>query len=172
MSHQWIRQRGLANPTPALEPGGVEQNEWDPGADVTLPDDHFSRLHNPQNGRVPPQLPSAITRPHYPDFPEIHYARFFRITPATLNEQMSFQAKSVRLDNFSSHWIYLVSAGMYVPPFTWGAIYPLDPATMVAYWILSPPLGHTDPTNVDSNVISIWYEQMLTPTAGQTAPST
>jgi hypothetical protein len=173
MSQMWHRMRGLANPVPAVEPGGIEQNEWDPQSDVTLPDDHFSRLHNPANGRVPPQLPGAITRPQWPDFPLRQYARFFRNTPAFLNESLSFQAQSVRIDNFSSHWIYIVSAGMYIPPFVWGSVFWINPAVSVAGYVISPPLNHIDATpTVESQIVSIWYEDQLSPSAGLLGPST
>src|SRR5215472_4123401 len=154
MSQMWFRKRGLANPVPAAEPGGVEQNEWDPGGDVTLPDDHFSRIHNPQNGRVPPQLPAAITRPKYPEFPLTQYSRSFKLTPATLDEQLGFTAQTVRIDNYSSHWLWLPAAGMYVPPFIYGVVANLSPGTGVAQWVVQPPPGYTDPTPVlESNVI-------------------
>lgn len=172
MSHQWIRQRGLANPIPAVEPGGVEVREWDPGEDVTLPDDHFARLHNPANGRVPPQLPSAITRPRYPEFPLIQYERFFTVTPAALNRSLGFQAQSVRLDNYSSHWIFVRSAGVYVPPFVYGTVIALDPGVSVAEWVLSPPLNHVDPATVESVVVTIWYEGPLIPVTGFSVPAT
>lgn len=173
MSQMWHRMRGLANPNPALEPGGVEQNEWDPNGDVTLPDDHFARLHNPANGRVPPQLPAAVTRPVWPDFPQRQYSRFFTVTPATLNQQITFQAKSVRIDNFSSHWIYLVSAGMYIPPYVWGSVFWLSPANSTASYTISAPQGHVDATpTLESYVVSIWYEDQLSPSAGLLGPST
>lgn len=173
MSQMWHRMRGLANPTPGLETGGEEQNAWDPASDVLLPDDHFARIHNPANGRVPPQLPSPVTRPQWPEFPLQQYARFFRTTPGSLNEQLAFQAQSVRIDNFSSHWIYVQSAGMYLPPFIYGAILPLQPAVMVAGWITQPPLGHADAsTALDSNVITIWFEDAIPPSSGTVTPST
>jgi len=165
--------RGLANPIPAVEPGGVETNEWDPGGDVILPDDHFARLHNPANGRVPPQLPSAASKHKYPEFDLTQYARFFTVTPAVLSSTLSFQAQSVRIDNYSSHWVYVQSAGIYVPPFVYGTIILLDPAVMNAQWLLSPPLNHTDPaTPLESQVVSIWYEAPQTAATGFSVPST
>lgn len=172
MSHQWMRRRGLANPIPAVEPGGVELNEWDPGEDVTLPDDHFARLHNPANGRVPPQLPAAITRPRYPEFPQLQYARYFTMTPGSLDSALSFQAKSVRVDNYSSHWIYIQSAGMYIPPLVYGNLFLLDPAVATAQWIQGVPPGHTDGTALESLVVTIWYEASLPPTVGFSVPAT
>jgi len=172
MSQMWHRTRGLARPIPAVEPGGVEQAEWDPGQDTFLPDDHFSRLHNPLNGRVPPQLPSAVTKPKYPEFDLTQYARFFTITPATLSSTLGFQAQSVRIDNYSSHWIYITSAGIYVPPFVYGTVILLDPAVMSAQWQLSAPLGHTDGTALESQVVSIWYEAPQMAVTGFSVPNT
>jgi len=178
MSQMWHRNRGLANPVPAVEPGGVEQAEWDPGGDVILPDDHFSRLHNPQNGRVPPQLPAAVTRPQYPDFPLRQYSRFFDNTPAPAgsnvlrNEQLGFTAHAVRLDNYSSHWIYIPSVGMYVPPFVYGSVFLLDPGTNVANIQIQPPRGHVDGTALESLVVSIWYEAPHETSVGIAGPNT
>lgn len=173
MSQMWHRMRGLANPIPAVEPGGIEQNEWDPGEDVLLPDDHFSRLHNPLNGRVPPQLPSAASKRKYPEFDLTQYERFFVTTPATLNRQLAFQAQSVRVDNYSSHWIFVRSSGVYVPPFVYGTIITLDPGVSVAEWVISAPLGHVDPgTAVESLVLTIWYECFLMPVTGFSVPNT
>jgi len=173
MSQMWHRMRGLAAPTPSVEPGGIEQNDWDPGGDVTLPDDHFSRIHNPQNGRVPPQLPSPVSRPQWPQFPALQYSRYFTVTPAVLNSTLGFEAQSVRVDNYSGHWIYLTSAGVYVPPFVYGTIILLNPAVITAQWSLSAPLGHTDgATPVESQVVTIWYEAPQPATVGFSVPST
>jgi hypothetical protein len=164
--------RGLANPVPAVEPGGIEQVDWNPGEDVTLPDDHFSRLHNPQNGRVPPQLPSAASRPQYPQYPALQYERFFIVTPGSLDRQLGFVAQSVRVDNYSSHWIYLPSTGMYVPPLVYGTVLWLNPGSNVAYWLQSPPPGHADGTALESLVVTIWYESPMMPVTGFSVPST
>lgn len=172
MSQNWHRMRGLANPTPALEPGGIEQNAWDPSGDVLLPDDQFARLHNPQNGRVPPQLPAPVMRPQWPQFQLTQYQRYFTITPIALDSQLGFTAQSVRLDNYSSHWIFVRSAGIYVPPFVYGTVLLLDPGVTVAEWLLQPPQGHADPTALESLVLSIWYECALPPVTGFSVPST
>jgi hypothetical protein len=172
MSQNWPRMRGLANPIPAIEPGGIDPNAWDPSADVVLPDDHFARLHNPANGRVPPQLPSAISRPRYPQFPQTQYERFFVNTPTGLSHQLAFTALSVRIDNYSSHWIFVRSSGVYVPPFIYGTVIGLDPGVSVAEYLLQAPLGHTDPTVLESLVLSIWYESCLIPVTGFSVPST
>jgi hypothetical protein len=172
MSQMWHRMRGLANPTPALEPGGVEQNAWDPSGDVLLPDDHFARIHNPQNGRVPPQLPSPVTRPQWPQFALTQYQRFFVNTPAALNAQLGFTAQSCRVDNYSSHWVFVRSAGIYIPPFVYGTVLLLDPGVNVAEYLLQAPLGHTDPTALESLVLSIWYECALIPVTGFSVPNT
>jgi hypothetical protein len=164
--------RGMANPIPALEPGGIEQNEWDPGGDVLLPDDHFGRLHNPANGRVPPQLPSPVSHPKYPNFPPTQYERFFTITPAGLDRQLGFNAMSVRVDNYSSHWVYLPSAGMYIPPFIYGTVLWLNPGSNVAFWIVGAPIGHTDSASLESLVVSIWYESEQVPVTGFSVPAT
>jgi len=171
MSQMWHRMRGMVYPGPTT--GGIEQAEWDPSGDVSPPDDHFSRLHNPQNGRVPPQLPSPPTRPDWPQFPAIQYARFFTVTPAVLNSTLGFQAQSVRVDNYSGHWIYLTAAGIYIPPFIYGTVALLNPGVMSAQWQLSPPLNHTDgATPVESQVVSIWYEAPQTACTGFSVPST
>ncbi len=172
MSQMWHRMRGLAAPIPAVEPGGTDPAEWDPGADVLLPDDHFARIHNPVNGRVPPQLPVAPARPQYPQFEPRQYERFFTTTPAALQRQLGFPAQSVRIDNYSSHWVFVRSAGIYVPPFMYGAVLTLDPAVNVAEYLLAAPLGHTDPSTVESVVLSIWYETQYQPSSGTAVPST
>lgn len=172
MSQMWNRMRGLANPTPALESGGVEQNAWDPNSDVLLPDDHFARLHNPAAGRVPPQLPAAVTRPQWPQFPMQQYERFFTYTPNTLDRSLGFQAQSVRIDNYSSHWVYVRSSGIYVPPFVYGTVLALQPGVSVAEWVLGAPLGHVDGTALESLVLSTWYECELIPVTGFSVPNT
>jgi hypothetical protein len=172
MSQVWHRMRGLANPIPAVEPGGVEQNEWDPGGDVLLPDDSFSRLHNPQNGRVPPQLPAAVQRPRWPEFPLTQYARHFVNTPVALSAQLAFQAQSVRIDNYSSHWIHVRASGVYIPPFVYGTVILLDPGVSVAEYVLAAPLGHADSATVESLVLSIWYECAQVPVTGFSVPAT
>jgi hypothetical protein len=172
VSQMWHRMRGLANPTPALEQGGVEQNAWDPSGDVLLPDDHFARIHNPPNGRVPPQLPAAVTRPRWPDFPMQQYARFFRVTPAALDEQLGFQAQSVRVDNYSSHWVFVRSSGIYIPPFIYGTVISLQPGASVAEYTLGGPVGHADAATNESLVVSMWYECELIPVTGFSVPST
>lgn len=172
MSQMWHRMRGLANPTPALEPGGQEQNAWDPSGDVLLPDDHFARLHNPANGRVPPQLPAAPTRPRWPDFPLQQYMRFFKVTPNVLDEQLGFQAQSVRIDNYSSHWVYVRSSGIYIPPFIYGTVLALQPGVSVAEYVLGAPLNHADSATLESLVVSIWFECELIPVTGFSVPST
>lgn len=172
MSQNWHRMRGMANPIPALEPGGVDPNAWDPNGDVLLPDDHFARLHNPAAGRVPPQLPSPITRPQYPQFPPTQYERFFTTTPQALQHQLAFTAQSVRVDNYSSHWIYMRSSGVFVPPFVYGTVIALNPGVSTAEWILQAPLGHADGTALESLVLTIWYECELIPVTGFTVPST
>ena len=172
MSQMWHRMRGLAGPIPAPEEGGVEVAEWDPGGDVVMPDDSHTRLHNPANGRVPPQLPSAAIRPKYPQFPESQYQRDFTNTPATLDAQLGFLAKSVRVDNYSSNWLYFPSAGMYIPPFVWGVMLTLDPATSVAQWTISPPLNHTNSGSLQSMVMTIWYEMWQAPSSGGSIPNT
>ena len=172
MSQMWHRMRGLANPTPALESGGEEQNAWDPSGDVMLPDDHFARLHNPVNGRVPPQLPAAVTRPQWPQFAMLQYERFFVTTPGALDRSLGFQAQSVRIDNYSSHWVYVRSSGIYIPPFIYGTVLSLQPGVMVAEWVLQAPLGHVDPTTVESLVVSTWYECELIPVTGFSVPAT
>jgi hypothetical protein len=168
----WHRVRGMARPNPALEPGGVEPNAWDPSGDVLLPDDHFARLHNPANGRVPPQLPAAPTRPHWPDFPQSQYERFFKVTPAVLNQQLGFQAQSVRVDNYSSHWVHVRSSGIYIPPFIYGTVLSLQPGVMVADYVLGAPVGHADSGTNESLVVTTWYECELIPVTGFTVPST
>jgi hypothetical protein len=171
MSQMWHRMRGMIYPGP--ETGGIEQAEWDPNGDVSPPEDNFSRLHNPQAGRVPPQLPSPPSRPQWPQFPTLQYARYFTVTPATLNSSLSFQAQSVRVDNYSGHWIYLTSAGVYIPPFVYGTIIWLDPAVATAQWQLTPPLGHSDgATPVESQVVTIWYETPQPAAVGFSVPAT
>ena len=170
MSQMWHRMRGMVYPGPGT--GGIEQAEWDPAGDISPPEDQFSRLHNPQNGRVPPQLPSPTSRPDWPQFPELQYARYFVVTPNVLDAALSFQAKSVRIDNFSSHWVYIVSAGIYVPPFVYGTIALLSPAVMNAQYVLTPPLGHADGTALESQIVSIWYEQSQTAATGFSVPTT
>jgi len=178
MSHAWARMRGLANPTQAVQPGGINPQEetWDPGTDVTLPDDHFARLHNPPMGRVPPQLPSPVTRPIWPEFQKIQYFRDFTVTSATvrsLSLQLSFQAETVRVDNYSSHWIWIRSAGIYIPPFVYGSMLMLDPAVAVAEWIATPPPNHIDTSTIlESLVLTIWYEASITPSTGFSVPTT
>jgi len=172
MSQMWHRMRGLANPIPAVEPGGVEQNEWDPSGDVILPDDHFSRIHNPMNGRVPPQLPSPVTRPRWPEFPATQYARYFLTTPAALAQQLGFQAQSVRIDNYSSHWVFVRSSGIFIPPFLYGTVLTLDPGVSVAEYLLQAPLGHADSGALESLVLSIWYECPQMAVTGYAVPST
>lgn len=168
----WHRMRGLAAPIPAVEPGGTDPNAWDPSADVLLPDDHFARIHNPANGRVPPQLPSPIARPQWPQFPAQQYERFFRITPLALQQQLGFTAQSVRLDNFSSHWVFVRSAGAYIPPFTYGTIVGLDPGVSTADYVLAAPVGHADSSSLESLVLSIWYESWQPSVTGFSVPST
>jgi hypothetical protein len=172
MSQMWHRTRGLAAPIPAVEPGGVEVNAWDPAGDVILPDDHFSRIHNPQNGRVPPQLPNPVTRPRWPEFPLQQYQRYFINTPLALSAQLAFQAQSVRIDNYSSHWLFVRASGVYVPPFVYGTVILLDPGVAVAEYVLQPPLGHVDPTALESLVLSIWYECPIMPVTGFSVPAT
>jgi hypothetical protein len=173
MSQMWHRMRGLANPIPAIEPGGIDPNAWDPSGDVTLPDDHFARIHNPANGRVPPQLPSPITRPQWPQFSQTQYERFFINTPGNLARQLGFQAQSVRVDNYSSHWLYFPSIGIYIPPFVYGSVFWLQPGSNVAQYNLQAPLGHVDPgTVVESTVVTMWYEEQLTPVTGFPVPAT
>ena len=162
--------RGMVYPGP--ETGGIEQAEWDPSGDVTPPEDNFSRLHNPQNGRVPPQLPSPTTRPDWPQFPALQYERFFTMTPGNLDRQLGFTAQAVRVDNYSSHWVYLPSTGMYVPPLVYGTVLWLSPGTNVAFWTQSPPPGHVDGTALESLIVSIWYEESMMPVTGFSVPST
>jgi len=172
MSQMWHRMRGLAAPQPAVEPGGTDPNAWDPSGDVLLPDDHFARIHNPQNGRVPAQLPSPAMRPQWPQFPPTQYERFFTVTPAGLQHQLAFTAQSVRIDNYSSHWLFVRSSGVYIPPFIYGTVIGLQPGVSVAEYLLQAPLGHVDPSAVESLVLSIWYECELIPVTGFSVPST
>ena len=176
MGHQWNRIRGLVHPQGALQPGGFlkEVDQWKPGDNPELLDDIHAREHNPANGRVPPQIPSPPARPKWPDFPDIAVSRFFTQTPTILNDaQLGFQARSVRIDNYSSHWLYLSSCGMYVPPFTYCSVMPIIPAVASAQWIIQPPPGHIEPTPIlESVVVSIWYMHFIEPTAGLLCPST
>jgi hypothetical protein len=172
MSQMWHRMRGMARANPPLEPGGVEPNAWDPSGDVLLPDDHFARLHNPANGRVPPQLPSPITRPVWPEFPMRQYERFFVTTPAALDRALGFQAQSVRIDNYSSHWIFVRSSGIFIPPFIYGTVLALTPGVSVAEFVLQAPPNHTDSGSLESVVLSTWYECELIPVTGFSVPNT
>ena len=170
MSQMWHRMRGMVYPGP--ETGGIEQVEWDPNGDISPPEDNFSRLHNPQSGRVPPQLPTPPTRPVWPQFPTLQYERFFTTTPASLNRQLGFTAQSVRIDNYSSHWIFMVSIGMYPPPFNYGTVFLLQPGTNVANHQVQAPPNHADSSTLESLIVSIWYEQELMPVTGYLVPST
>jgi hypothetical protein len=121
---------------------------------------------------VPPQLPAAVTRPQWPQFQQSQYERFFVNTPAALDRALGFTAQSVRVDNYSSHWVFVRSSGIYIPPFIYGTVLALQPGVGVAEYVLGAPLGHVDSATVESLVVSTWYECELIPVTGFSVPST
>jgi hypothetical protein len=54
----------------------------------------------------------------------------------------------------------------------YGTVILCDPGVSVAEYLLAAPLGHTDPTALESLVLSIWYECALMPVTGFSVPAT
>jgi hypothetical protein len=142
--------------------------QWDPEGDIHLAGGlNGVELYAPTIVRAPPQLPRPEQHPHRHDFPPRGYQRHFATTPAVINSQLGFTAQTVRVDNYSSHWLWFPSAGMWVPPFMYSAILNLSPGVPLAQYQIQAPTGYTDPTPVfESNVVTVWLEDMLQPQSG------
>jgi len=144
--------------------------EWDAEGDIALPDLAGAEIYAPTIVRAPPQLPRPEQHPHYPEFPP-RGVRIFVDTAAadkSPGAQLGFNASSVQVDNYSNQWLFFPSCQRWVPPSYFGLIMAIVPGTQVAEFRISIPTGHAAGSVglAASPVITIWFEDVITPTAG------
>jgi hypothetical protein len=145
---------------------------WDPNGDILLPDNGAEITYAPPIAIAPPMLPRPEQHPQRQDFPARGYERCFTVSPAVIARQLAFTAQSVRVDNFSSHWLFFQAAGQFVPPYTYGVVLLLSPGVGVAQFAYAPPQGLADASpTIDSNVVTVWYETEYAPNAGTILPA-
>jgi hypothetical protein len=85
-------------------------------------------------------------------------------TPQSL--PLTFEARAVQVHNLSASWLYVPDAAQPVPPFTYGAVLPLQGTSQARVTWQTPP-GLTAPTTVGGQVTLLWCEDALPPSNGQ-----
>ena len=80
-------------------------------------------------------------------------------TPA--EAPLNFPAMSLRIDNFSTQWIYVRETGLWVPPTWYGRVMRLAGITSRSVWFETPP-GVTPPAVSTTEVaVLVWYEEEI-----------
>lgn len=96
----------------------------------------------------------ALRRDHYPR-PDY----WFEFSSANLNDGFRIPMRSVVIDNGTARWLYVPSAGRFVPPYTWGAILELAATTQAQIRFLAPG-GYTQGATIaGESVIAKFFSE-------------
>lgn len=79
---------------------------------------------------------------------------------------LTFEARAVQIHNLSSSWLYVPDAGQPVPPYTYGAVLPLQ-GTSQARITWQTPSGLLPPTVGKGQATALWVDDSLPPSNGQ-----
>jgi hypothetical protein len=79
---------------------------------------------------------------------------------------LTFEARTVQVHNLTASWLYVPDAGQPVPPFTYGAVLPLQ-GTSQARVSWATPSGITPATVGTGTTTFLWLEDALPPSNGQ-----
>lgn len=74
------------------------------------------------------------------------YSAFTAAEGTTLSSDLGFLANTVVVDNLTASWLFMPNVGRFVPPFTYGATFPLGAGVQVAQALWRTPPGVTAPT--------------------------
>lgn len=82
---------------------------------------------------------------------------------ANIDAQLGFLARSIRVDNYTTRWLYLADFDMYVPPRTFGMISSITAGTQKARVIQEAPPGGVAIGAITAGEIArvVYTERML-----------
>lgn len=96
-----------------------------------------------------------------------------------LNNQLTYIARAAVVDNLTGSWLYVVSGGRFIPPYTYGAVVPLSGTQSAQLqWVTPPgispatvgtPLGQANAIFTDEPLASSNGQPVVVPTS-QTVP--
>jgi len=95
------------------------------------------------------------------------YSAFTVAEQQQLSAELGFLAASVVADNLTASWLSIPGAGRYVPPFTYGATFPLGAGVQVAQALWRTPPGITPPTAGAGQAQLTFTSDTLVPSNGQ-----
>lgn len=95
------------------------------------------------------------------------YSSFTVAEGMPLSSDLGFLANTVIVDNVTASWLFMPNAGRYVPPFTYGATFPLGAGVQVAQAAWRTPPGVTAPTAGSGQAQLTFTDAVLAPSNGQ-----
>jgi hypothetical protein len=82
---------------------------------------------------------------------------------------IGFSAQSVTIDNYSASWLWVVSAGRYVPPWTWGAVFSVNGSQEGSAAWNAPPF-FSEPFPSGGIAYATWTDDVVAQSNGISIP--